>query len=376
MKPVKFILKTVLVILALHMMFGGKLTTRLQAQDDDTFIYSLILDKTGSMMGRGDGLGDTIWFEVQNYLMGFIDMIDYNTMVIVYPFHGSVDPPSTFFINSTGAKQELRNYIRNITPNGQNTAIYKALDDALNDLNENYPNNPKLIYLITDGHDNASPTSYSFSDNLNRFSAIRGEFDHLYYIDLRRRAQPHDIEIANRDRHTHILPGFTRPIEIRAWHNPIPVGIEDGRATFIQDFEIRGFELPDDFIFNCRLETDPANNINIGLLPSLNISKSQLEQIEEGRYRMRFELELLAGSIDESISVTARLTAPNISSEASGTVDLNEFAFLNMAATPASESFYNYTYNYEYVVNFNPASFILNVELNVPRVSTPEGGWR
>lgn len=367
-------MKKLAVIIFFGLIFFGLIIPgkTLSAQDSNTFIYALVLDKTGSMMGIGDGHDDTIWFEVQDYLTGFIDMIDYNTKVIVYPFHGTVDPAREFYINSSGAKQELRNYLRGIVPNGWNTAIYRALDEALNDMEENYPDNPKLIYLITDGNDNASSANYSFADNLRRFSAIRGEFDHLYYIDLRQRADSRDIEIADRDSNTHILPGFTRSIEIRSQHNPVPVAIENGKAKFVQDFEIRGFELPEDFRFSCRPDIDQAYNVNLNLLPSVNISKSQLEMIEDGKYRLRFELELLAGNIDESISVPVKLSAPNISSVKTGSVDLSEFAFTG--ASPGST--YTYEFNYEYVINFNQDRFILNIEMNVPRVSTPAGGWR
>ena len=341
---------------------------------DDTFIYSLIIDKTGSMMGRGDGMGDTIWFETQDYLMEFADMINLNTKVIIYTFHGTVDPPVSFYLQNESVKQEMKSFIRNIVPDGRNTAIYDALDKSLSDLEENYPDNPKLIYMITDGEDNAS--ELKFEDIITKFSAQRGEFDHLYYIDLRNRATREDQEKIEDDEHIHLLPGFNRLVEIRPWFNPIPVALETEEKTeIIQDFEIRGFDLPDDFMFDCRLEVSPALNINLDLLPSINIDGSRLEKVEEGRYRMRFEMELLAGVIDEPVNVKARLSAKSVTSIASGTADLREYDFVNRNRIDPNNPIYSYELEYEYDFNFNPAVFDLNIDLNVPRVVATEGGW-
>lgn len=310
------------------------------ANDTDAFISVLIIDKTGSMMGRGDGYGDTIWFEVQEYLLDYVRGIQLNTKVVIYEFDRHLYGPTVFHVANESVKSDIENHITNIIPDGQSTAIYDALSQALIYLDENYKNNRKLIYLITDGRDNAS--SISFPDMISEFSAKRGEYDHLYYIDLRDRASDDVKREATTNPNLTLTREFTKTLTLRPVFETIPV-ILDGETHFTQRFYLDGGVLPEGFRFHSSFIIPDGQILNIDITPSRNISSQQFRRIEEGRVELSYTIELLAGNVDQLLEIPVELEAVNLPG---------------------------------YVFTFIPQSFILQLNEKRARVTAPAGGWK
>ncbi len=320
---------------------GGIIFNRpAHANNSDAFTSVLIIDKTGSMMGRGDGYGDTIWFEVQEYLLDYVKGIQLNTKVIIYEFDRHLYGPTVFHVTNETVRDDIKNLITNIVPDGQSTAIYDALSKALHYLEENYKDNRKLIYLITDGRDNAS--SIPFSDMILEFSAKRGEYDHLYYIDLRDRASDDVKREATTNPNLTLTREFTKTLTLRPVFMTIPV-VLDGETQFAQRFYVDGGVLPEGLKFHSRFEIPTGQMLNIDIIPSHNISLNQLRRIEEGRFELSYTIELLAGNVDQVIEVPIKLEPINIPG---------------------------------YVFTFIPQNFILQLNEKRARVTAPAGGWK
>lgn len=313
----------------------------LYANASDTYISVLIVDKTGSMVGKGDGNGESIWNDVQGYLLNYVDGIQLNTQVVFYEFDRDLYGPEVFFVDKESVKNDIREYIKGMDPNGQNTAIYDALNKALNYMDRNYRNNKKLMYLITDGKDNAS--GMSFSRIMTEFNATRGEFDHLYYIDLRDRAADNVRREAKTNPHFTLTKKFTKVLTLRPLFETIPVLFDGNDATFTQRFYVDGGILPDSFTFNSNFLIPEDLVANIDITPSRNINIEQLNKIEEGRYEMKYSTELLAGSLRDTTVIPIMLEAPDMPG---------------------------------YVFTFIPEIFNLQLQEKRARVIAVKGGWK
>lgn len=151
----------------------------------------LLIHNTGTMMGRGDAMGDTIWFDVQDCIIDFVKNIPLNTVVVVFEFDHSLYEPGVFYLSSNEHKQKAINHIRGIIPfAGFPAAINNVLYSAMDFLSKNYPENNKSIYLITNRVDSSS--SIGFEKVIQSLESLQGEKNHLYYIDLWNRAR-HDV---------------------------------------------------------------------------------------------------------------------------------------------------------------------------------------
>lgn len=312
----------------------------LHAKNDDSYISVLIIDKTGSMLGKGDGRGEEIWHDVQSYLFDYVTGIKLNTQVVFYEFDRNLYGPKVFSVVNESIKNDIRQYIENITPDGQSTAIYDALNKALAYLKKHYSNDKKLIYLITDGRDNSS--GISFQRIITEFSATRGEFDHLYYIDLRDRAADNVRRESNTNPHFTLTKEFTKIISFRPVFDVIPFML-DGKTEFTQQFYVDGGVLPEGFKFNSDFQIPEGIVINIDIRPTRNITVDNLKRIEEGHFELVYTAELLAGKVDKTTEIPIFLEAINVPG---------------------------------YIFTFIPNSFILQLQQKTARVIATQGGWK
>jgi len=309
----------------------------LYGQNAQEFVTCIVLDKTASMVGKPDG--SNIWADVQNYTLNMIDAISINTTVIVFEFDGKCYGPKTFTISQQADKGAIKTYVKSVKPDGQSTAIYNALDVAWQYMQNNYSNHNKIIYLITDGRDNAS--QMSFSSVLSKFSANKGEYDHLYYIDLRDMADANIKNLVSQTESVSITKGFVKTITVQPIFQEIPVTL-DKSNKIEQRFAISGGVLPESFSFNCQVVS--PNNINADINPSGNIGQQNLTKIDDGKYSFQFGLDILQGQLVDSAEFKISLHSNSIN---------------------------------EYLITFQPETFtILLKNKDVAKVKAKNGGWR
>lgn len=213
MKKLKYIIGLLIFFLAL---IGGHYFLNINkskdidsTQMDEKFSISdkpvnvLLISKTASMMGRGDGMGDTIWFDVLDCIVDFVKTIPLNTVLVVFEFDHTFYEPEVFNLSSDEQRQKTINHIRKITPDGRHALINDVLYSAINYLDINYPENDKSIYLITDRFDSSS--IIGFDKVIQSLESLQGGKNHLYYIDLRRRAFNNLIEESETNPHFSLL---------------------------------------------------------------------------------------------------------------------------------------------------------------------------
>ena len=228
---------------------------------NDKVHYVLVVDKTKSMIGQGDGYGNNIWKDVLNAAEEFIDSLPNKGQVSVYTFADSPSGKTTFDLERSNSKNDLKQFISSITVDGNFTAIYDALNKVFMELVKPGSNEPILIYLFTDGKDNKS--RIDFDDILAYYEANRTDYVHAYYIKLRG-----NIDSALKDK-IRGSKGITaiEPTQINTT-SVFPITIMPGfmklsynlalKNQQTQIFKIQGEKLKSGFKFDAKLtDTDP-----------------------------------------------------------------------------------------------------------------------
>lgn len=260
------------------------------------FVSCLILDKTGSMVGNGDGHGDNIWSDVQEYCCEMVDNLSTPVNLVIYTFDAKCSSPQCFSIKGDGDKEDVKNYIKSIVANGRSTAIYSALNTALDYLRSNYPKSNQLLYLVTDGRDNAS--SMTFRQSLEKFAANRGEYDHLYYIDLRGTARTDDVDAIKNTQGADIGVGTVKTASLKTAFSVVNYTIKESKYAE-QRFVVSSLCDDDKESFKFDAVVGDLKGISVDITPSRNISVSSLEKIEEGKYSLKFNLDFLGNAPQE-----------------------------------------------------------------------------
>jgi hypothetical protein len=173
MKKLFFIL--VLVVL------GLSVAQPLSAQESEQeYVQCILLDNTLSMVGSGGG--QNIWADVQEYCYSWVDGLMVPSTVVFFTYAKALSEPQVIKIESDSDKKKVKDAVKNVVINGRHTWIASNLGKAWDYLCENYPTQTKSIYLITDGKE--EEIGSSMASVVNKYSAQRGDYDHLYYVDL------------------------------------------------------------------------------------------------------------------------------------------------------------------------------------------------
>ncbi|MBE0652363.1 MAG: VWA domain-containing protein [Bacteroidales bacterium] len=149
----------------------------------DQVHYVLLIDKSKSMIGEGDGMGNNIWPDVLASAEEFIEDLPETGLVTVYTFAGDVSEGTKFNLDDLPSKDEIIRFLNEISIDGNNTAVYSAMSKVFTELVLPTKKEPVLIYIFTDGHDNRSVMN--FDDILAYYQANRTDYVYSYYIKLR-----------------------------------------------------------------------------------------------------------------------------------------------------------------------------------------------
>jgi len=182
------------------------------AQPPEVTDVILLIDTTGSMRGRGDGIGD-IWEEVLGYVLGLVDVLQVGINVAVIPFdmgprfdrtypplpEGSteIDP----VVLDEMVRERIKAHLRGLPVDGQYTWIYESLESALNQMRRWQAADPTRIhrqslFLYTDGKDNGRHRALGIDGIIELFEAAKTDMPFLYavYSDIRYHLSPQDRE--------------------------------------------------------------------------------------------------------------------------------------------------------------------------------------
>lgn len=153
--------------------------------------HLILFDVTGSMEGRGDGMGIDIFDDVKAYAKQYVDDVNIGEILAIYPFAGGIrSAPGQYFfrlIESENDKRAAKNFIDNLVADGQRTWLtvsYEQVTDKLKKLEEFIPDykektREQVILLYTDGKGNG-PRDNDINHFINRFNLIRTDFDYLF----------------------------------------------------------------------------------------------------------------------------------------------------------------------------------------------------
>ena len=316
----------------------------LKAQDaNNPYVHCIVLDKTMSMTGHG---GTDIWSDVQNYCYEWIDGIPQSSTVLFFTFDQDLYGPQKFVIESNNDKGKFKDAVKNVKVDGQKTWISSSLDEAIKHIHNNYPKTKynSRIYLITDGKEEQPHAD--FAGVLRNYGSWRGDFDYLYYVDLRNLAPDQTRQAIANTEGADLGTGFAKFMTISPMLHKVNC-ILGGAKAFEQHFLVSNEALFSSMSFDVKI--DSIKKIgegdvvpNVTLTPSRNITKQMAEKMEDGKFKVKFTV--------------------NFINESSCECDI----YVGLAGRNQSDK----------VINFEPAGFVIQVRNKpVPKVKVKNGGW-
>jgi hypothetical protein len=145
--------------------------------------HILIIDRTRSMLGEGDGKSHgNIWPRVQNALQDYCNSLKKGDRLAIYTFDAQTYGPEIF--NILDAKTDIetaQKYIGTLKATGIRTGLKNALTFVLNQWDTtNFYN---WMFIFTDGNDNVTP-KISFDEISKQFKLKKQDFDFGYLVTL------------------------------------------------------------------------------------------------------------------------------------------------------------------------------------------------
>lgn len=267
----------------------------LNAQDSSNpFVHCLVLDKTMSMTGHG---GTDIWADVQNYCYEWIDGVPESSTLLLFTFDRDVYGPQKFEINSASDREKAKEAVKNINVDGRNTWISSSLDKAVKYVYDNYPKSEynSVIYLVTDGRE--EQLEANFAGVLQNYGSKRGDYDYLYYVDLRDMATPDITVPIGETEGCGIGKGFAKFLTIQPLMKLVNC-VLGGSQSFEQHFLVNNEALFSEMAFDLKVDSVKKvsrENVvpNVTLNPSRNIKMQQAVKMEDGKYKVKFSLNFI-----------------------------------------------------------------------------------
>lgn len=330
--------KTLFIVFAAIVLFLPRISSAQEA--DSPFVHCLVLDKTLSMTGHG---GTDIWNDVQNYCSEWVDGIPIGSKLLFFTYDKELFGPQEFSINSEADKEKVRNVIRAVRVDGRYTWIASNLAKVVDIVYEKFPENNKMIYLITDGKEE-EPGS-DFAGTMSKYTTKRGDYDHLYYVDLRGFADESTTTTIKNTPGADIGDGFVKFVTVRPEIDTLNYLIGKTKQI-VQQFVVTNGDISNDLSFDIKVESveskENGRTPNVSVSPSMNVSFDKLQKIEEGKYQFSFSLDFLNNSECECMA--------NI---------------LLQGKTKDDKS-----------LVFNPTGFVVKATKQVKVVNVKNGGWR
>lgn len=316
----------------------------LKAEDaNNPYVHCIVLDKTMSMTGHG---GTNIWSDVQNYCYEWIDGIPQSSTVLLFTFDQKLYGPQKFCIESDNDRQKIKDAVKNVKVDGQRTWISSSLGEAIKHIHNNYPksNYNKRLYLITDGKEEQPEAN--FAKVLQNYGSWKGDFDYLYYVDLRNLAPQSTIDAIANTEGADLGTGFAKFMTISPMIKKVNC-VLGGSKSFEQHFLVSNEALFSIMSFDAKIDSikkigGETVEPNVTLSPSINISNKVAKKMEEGKYKVTFTVNFINESACEC--------------------DI----YVGLAGRNQSNN----------IINFEPGGFVIQVRNKpTPTVKVLHGGW-
>ena len=316
----------------------------LKAQDaNNPYVHCIVLDKTMSMTGHG---GTNIWADVQKYCNEWIDGIPQSSTVLFFTFDQKLHGPQKFIIDSDGDRDKIKDAVKTINVDGQHTWISSSLDEAIKYVHNNYPKSKynSRLYLITDGKEEQQGAD--LAKVLHNYGSWRGDFDYLYYVDLRNLAPESTKQVIANTEGADFGTGFAKFMTISPMVKKVNC-VLGGSKSFEQHFLVSNEDLFSSMSFDVKVDSIKkigGGNIvpNVTLTPSRNITKQTAKKMEDGKYKVAFKVDFI--------------------NESSCECDI----YVGLAGRNQSDK----------IINFEPGGFVIQVRnKTIPKVKVNKGGW-
>lgn len=266
---------------------------------DAPFVHCLVLDNTLSMKGHG---GEDIWDDVQNYCYGWVDGVSAPSIVVLYTFAKEVSKPKEFKIDSDADKEKVKNAIKEVVVNGRYTWICSNLKQVKDAIYAKYTQNNKMIYLITDGiEEEPGKRPADFIRVLQEYGSQRGDYDHLYYIDINDKAAPEIKQAIEENPNVTITDELTHLITLSPLFTELNFVI--GSSTkFEQIFKVSGGNVDPRLSFDVKVDSlsvvgETAATPNLTVTPA-TVTISNMKDVD-GQYMIEFNLNFINNSACE-----------------------------------------------------------------------------
>lgn len=175
-------------LVALLLTLGADSDSR-AAQDEDRFSYYILVDVSGSMVGKPHGSHPVIFPQVKKSVEEFVRAVRPGAAVSILPFHERIDGRLDRVIATDADRIAITDYVQTLDATGQTTWIYHAIREVLQDIEQ--PSDKAsgrivaTLLLYTDGL-NEGPDDLDLAELLRKFAMVRGEDNNLFlkYITL------------------------------------------------------------------------------------------------------------------------------------------------------------------------------------------------
>lgn len=276
----------------------------ISAQTEKPYVHCIVLDKTMSMIGKG---GTDIWNDVQNYCYDWVDGVPQTSTIVFFTYDRDLYGPQVFVINSDNDKKNVKEAIKNVVVDGKFTYIASNLGKAVNYVYNNFPDNNKRIYLITDGIEEEQGSD--FAGVLHNYGSWRGDYDYLYYVDLNNKATDEiKREIDNTDGAV-INPGFVEHMTMSPVMSRVNYIL--GTSSFEQDFVVTGGKFIPGMTYNVKVDS-VINCSGDGKVINVRINPYEDIQVDSINY---FNLFFLNNSENECNVYVSLHGIPNENTE-------------------------------------------------------------
>jgi hypothetical protein len=168
------------------------------AQPPEVTDVIILIDATGSMVGRGDSIGN-IWSEVLGYVLSLVDALPQGTRIAIVPFDSGprrdltypASPPGSLEVQPVvldgNTRQTTKAHIRALPVEGQNTWIYESLGASLEQMKRWQESDPtrthrQCLFLYTDGQDNGPHSHLGIDGIVELFKAVETDMPFLYAV--------------------------------------------------------------------------------------------------------------------------------------------------------------------------------------------------
>lgn len=278
----------------------------LKAQNETKpFVHCIVLDKTKSMIGKdGTKAGTTnIWNEVQDYCCGMIDGFMPSSTVLLYTFDKELFGPDVFVIRDEADKTSIKSKVRNITVDGQKTWIASNLGKVIESVYSQYKDCNIMIYLLTDGIE--EQPGCGIEEVINAYGGYTGDYDHLYYVDLRgllrNSTSPCAKEFKDgfeKGEHLDIVDGYPKIVMMSPLINPVvhvikDESLDDKEFEATQIFQVTSGKLTEDFSFEVFVPGGNVDGLNLDISPS-RITVNHMNKInDEGKYSIQLKVKIV-----------------------------------------------------------------------------------